>query len=59
MQNIRPSELLGQLETIGVDHQYLEDFVKEIRTVTKKDIQRVAKKYFTKKNNVTAELIRN
>ncbi len=48
---------IGQLETIGVEHHYLEDFVEKIRLVSKEDIQRVAKKYLVRDNRTVSTLI--
>jgi len=48
---------IGQLESIGVEHHYLEEFVKKIRNVTKEDLQRVAKQYLVPDNRTTATLI--
>jgi zinc protease len=48
---------IGQLETIGVDHKpYLDQFVSRIRKVSKQDIMRVAKDYFSKKNRTVVTL---
>jgi zinc protease len=49
---------IGQLETIGVAHKpYLDQFVSRIRAVTKQDIQRVAKEYFTPRNRTVVTLV--
>ena len=38
---------IGQLETMGYSHEILEDYISNIKEVTSKDLQAVAKKYFT------------
>tara|TARA_B100001142_G_C14316977_1_gene648839 strand:+ start:132 stop:1493 length:1362 start_codon:yes stop_codon:yes gene_type:complete len=38
---------IGQLETQGYSHEILEDYIKNIKKVTSKDIQSAAIKYFT------------
>lgn len=38
---------IGQLETMGYSHEILEDYINNIKEVTSKDLQAVAKKYFT------------
>ncbi len=48
---------IGQIETIGVGHKYLDTYVDNIRRVTKEDIMRVAKAYFTEKNRTAGILI--
>ncbi|MBI5789402.1 MAG: insulinase family protein [Candidatus Schekmanbacteria bacterium] len=48
---------IGELETIGVDHHYLEEFVEKIRLVTKEDVQRVAQKYLSEDNRTVSTLI--
>ena len=35
------------LETQGYSHEILEDYIKNIKKVTSKDIQECSKKYFT------------
>ena len=37
---------IGQLETQGYSHEILEDYIKNIKKVTSKDIQNAASKYF-------------
>jgi zinc protease len=38
---------IGQLETQGYSYEILEDYIKNIKKVTSKDIQNAASKYFT------------
>ena len=38
---------IGQLETMGYKHEILDGYIKNIKKVTSKDLQNVAKKYFT------------
>ena len=38
---------IGQLETQGYSHEILDDYIKNIKKVTSKDIQNAAIKYFT------------
>jgi zinc protease len=48
---------IGQLETIGVDHKpYLDQFVANVRAVTKQDVMRVAQDYFGEINRTVAVL---
>jgi zinc protease len=49
--------LVGQLETIGVDHQYLNTYVNNIRNVTAADVTRVAKTYFSERNRTIGILV--
>lgn len=49
--------LVGRLETIGVNHEYLNTYVDNIRKVTAEDVARVAKAYFLKKNRTVGILI--
>ncbi len=48
---------IGQIETIGVGYKYLDTYPDNIRRVTKDDIMRVAKAYFTEKNRTVGILI--
>lgn len=48
---------IGQIETIGIGYKYLDAYVDNIRRVTKDDIMRVAKTYFTEKNRTVGILI--
>lgn len=48
---------IGMLETIGLDWQISEQYVKRIEAITAKDIQQVANTYFTTKNQTIARLI--
>ena len=48
---------IGQIETIGIGYKYLDAYVDNIRRVTKDDIMRVAKTYFTEKNRTVEHLI--
>ncbi|MBI3015755.1 MAG: insulinase family protein [Candidatus Tectomicrobia bacterium] len=48
---------IGILETIGVGYRALESFVPNIRKVTKEDLMRVARTYFTPENRTVGILI--
>ncbi|OGW40275.1 MAG: peptidase M16 [Nitrospirae bacterium GWD2_57_9] len=48
--------LLGQFETVA-DWKLLEKYVDNIRTVTKEDVMRVAKKYFSEDNRTVGVLV--
>jgi zinc protease len=49
--------LVGRLETIGVNHGYLNTYVDNIRKVTAEDVGRVAKTYFSKENRTVGILV--
>ncbi len=55
--NFRHAMLLGQLESIGAGWHRIDQFLERIRTVTAKDIQRVAKQYLTQDNRTVGILI--
>ena len=55
--NFRYAMLLGQAETIGVGWRRVDQFVERIRSVTAKDVQRVAKQYLTQDNRTVGILI--
>jgi len=48
--------LLGQFETVA-DWRLLESYVYNIRAVTKEDVMRVAKEYFTEDNRTVGILV--
>lgn len=48
---------VGRLETIGVDHRYLNTYVENIRKITAEDVARVAKGYFSKENRTVGILV--
>lgn len=48
---------IGTLETIGVGYRSLERFVPSIRKVTREDLMRVARTYFTPENRTVGILI--
>lgn len=48
---------IGTLETVGLDHRLLDDYVKNIEAVTAKEVQLVAKKYLINKRRITTVLI--
>ena len=37
---------IGQLETMGYSHKIVDDYIRNIKKVTSKDIEGVIKKYF-------------
>ncbi len=49
--------LVGKLETVGVDHGYLNTYVENIRKITAEDVARVAKEYFSKENRTVGILV--
>lgn len=55
--NFRSAMLLGQAETIGAGWRRVDEFLERIRSVTAKDIQRVAKQYLTEDNRTVGILI--
>ncbi len=55
--NFRRAMLLGQAESVGAGWQKIDQFVEQIRAVTAKDIQRVARQYLTEDNRTVGTLI--
>lgn len=55
--NFRHAMLLGQLESIGAGWPQADQFLERMRTVTAKDIQRVARQYLTQDNRTVGILI--
>jgi zinc protease len=55
--NFRSAMLLGQAETIGAGWRRVDQFLERIRSVTAKDVQRVAKQYLTEDNRTVGILI--
>ncbi len=49
--------LLGSLETVGLGHQYMDEYVPGVLAVTAEQIKDVAKKYLIKEHLTVAELI--
>ncbi len=49
--------LLGSLESVGLGHQLMDEFVPNIMAITPKQIQSVAKKYLIEDQLTVAELI--
>lgn len=49
--------LLGSLETVGLGHKYIDQYVPGVLAVTAKQIQEVAKKYLIEDSLTVAELI--
>jgi len=49
--------LLGSLETVGLGHKYIDQYVPGVLAVTAKQIQEVAKKYLIEDRLTVAELI--
>jgi zinc protease len=47
---------IGQLETIGYGHEYLDTYLERIRAVTPEQIQQVAKKYLTPQRRTLVRL---
>ena len=48
---------IGTLETVGLDHRLLDDYVKNIEAVTAKEVQQVAVKYLLENHRTTTLLI--
>lgn len=48
--------LLGSLESVGLGHQMMDDYVEKILAITPEQIQQVAKKYFVEDQLTIAEL---
>ena len=55
--NFRHAMLMGQAESVGAGWRRIDQFLERIRTVTAKDIQRVAKQYLTPDNRTVGILI--
>ncbi len=55
--NFRNAMLLGQAETIGAGWRRVDQFLERIRSVTAKDVQRVAKQYLTEDSRTVGILI--
>lgn len=55
--NFRHAMLMGQAESVGAGWRRIDQFVERIRSVTAKDIQRVAKQYLTPDNRTVGILI--
>ena len=55
--NFRHAMLLGQAESVGAGWRKIDQFVEQIRAVTTKDIQRVARQYLTEDNRTVGILI--
>ena len=55
--NFRHAMLLGQAESVGAGWRKIDQFVEQIRAVTAKDIQRVARQYLTEDNRTVGTLI--
>lgn len=49
--------LIGSLETVGLGHQYMDEYVPGVLAVTAQQIQDVAKKYLIEEHLTVAELI--
>ena len=49
--------LLGQAESVGAGWRKIDQFVEQIRAVTPKDIQRVARQYLIEDNRTVGTLI--
>ncbi len=49
--------LLGSLETVGLGHQYMDEYVPGVLAVTAQQIKDVAKKYLIEEHLTVAELI--
>lgn len=49
--------LLGSLESVGLGHQYIDEYVPGVLAVTAQQIQDVAKKYLVEEHLTVAELI--
>jgi zinc protease len=55
--NFRHAMLLGQAESVGAGWRKIDQFVEQIRAVTPKDIQRVARLYLIEDNRTVGTLI--
>ena len=55
--NFRHAMLLGESESIGAGWQRVDQFLEHTRTITAKDIQRVAKQYLTQDNRTVGILV--
>jgi zinc protease len=55
--NFRHAMLLGQAESVGAGWRKINQFVEQIRSVTPKDIQRVAHQYLSEDNRTVGTLI--
>jgi zinc protease len=55
--NFRHAMLLGQAETVGAGWRKVDQFLDRIRSVTTKDVQRVARQYLTEDNRTVGTLI--
>lgn len=55
--NFRHAMLLGQAESVGAGWRKIDQFVDQIRAVTPKDIQRVARQYLIEDNRTVGTLI--
>lgn len=55
--NFRYAMLLGQMETIGAGWRRIDQFVERIRSVTAKDVQRVAKQYLVQDGRTVGILL--
>jgi zinc protease len=55
--NFRHAMLLGQAETVGAGWRKVDQFLERIRSVTAKDVQRVARQYLTDDNRTVGSLI--
>lgn len=49
--------LIGRLESAGIDYSYLDNYLDNIRKVTKEDIKRVANQYFIREKRTVGILI--
>jgi zinc protease len=47
---------IGMMETIGLDYHLIDDYVDNIKKVTAKDLQAVARKYLLANNQTTTIL---
>lgn len=55
--NFRRAMLLGEMESIGAGWRRADQFLERIRSVTAKDVQRVAKQYLTQDNRTLGILL--
>jgi zinc protease len=55
--NFRHAMLLGQAETVGAGWRKVDQFLERIRSVTAKDVQRVARQYLSDDNRTVGSLI--
>jgi zinc protease len=55
--NFRHAMLIGQSESIGAGWRRMDQFLEHIRSVTPKDIQRVARQYLTQDNRTVGILL--